>query len=200
MASGYAERRPRAPIRYGDRVTDELTRLALAAGRGDRAALTAFIRQSQADVWRFVARAAGTQIADDLAQETYLRVIGALPAFEGRSSARSWLLSIAHRVVVDRVRYEVARPRLVGMDAADLDALAVGVCDATGRVEVEQALAALAPDRRMALVLTQLMGFSYAEAAEICACAVGTIRSRVARARADLVAQVRGNFQLAASD
>ena len=188
------------PIGYGDGVTDELTRLALDAGRGDRAALSAFVRQSQADVWRFVARAAGTQAADDLAQETYLRVIGALPAFEGRSSARSWLLSIARRVVVDRVRYEVARPRLVGMDSADLDALAAGGLDESSRVEVEQALAALDPDRRMALVLTQLMGFSYAEAAEICACAVGTIRSRVARARADLIAEMRGNFQLVASD
>lgn len=180
-------------------MTDELTRLALDAGRGDRAALSAFIRASQADVWRFVARAAGTQAADDLTQETYLRVIGALPAFEARSSARSWLLSIARRVVVDRVRYEVARPRLVGMDAADLDALAPGESD-EGLVEVAQALAALGPDRRMALILTQLMGFSYAEAAEICGCAVGTIRSRVARARADLVVEMRGNFQLVASD
>lgn len=168
-------------------MTDELTRLALAAGRGDRAALSEFIRQSQADVWRFVARASGAQAADDLAQETYLRAIGALPGFEGRSGARSWLLSIARRVVVDRVRYEVARPRLIGMDAADLDALTDGELDRTGQIEVEQALACLDPDRRVALVLTQLMGFSYAEAAEICACAVGTIRSRVARARADLV-------------
>ncbi|MBK8464072.1 MAG: sigma-70 family RNA polymerase sigma factor [Nigerium sp.] len=200
MAPGYAERRPSASIRYGDGVTDELTRLALDAGRGDRAALSAFIRTSQADVWRFVARAAGTQVADDLAQETYLRVIGALPAFEGRSSARSWLLSIARRVVVDRVRYEVARPRMVGMDAADLDALAPDGFDDTSRIEVEQALAALDPDRRMALVLTQLMGFSYADAARICSCAVGTIRSRVARARADLVAEMRGNHRLVASD
>ncbi|MFT3876104.1 MAG: sigma-70 family RNA polymerase sigma factor [Propioniciclava sp.] len=168
-------------------MTDELTRLALAAGRGDRAALSEFIRRSQSDVWRFVARASGPQAADDLTQETYLRALGALPGFEGRASARSWLLSIARRVVVDRVRYDVARPRLIGMDAADLDALTDGEWVSTSQVEVEQALGRLDADRRMALVLTQLMGFSYAEAAEICACAVGTIRSRVARARADLI-------------
>jgi RNA polymerase sigma-70 factor (ECF subfamily) len=49
-------------------------------------------------------------------------------------------------------------------------------------------VAALEPERREAFVLTQVVGLSYAEAAEVCACPVGTIRSRVARARADLVA------------
>lgn len=171
-------------------MTDELTALALAAGRGDRVALSEFIRASQSDVWRFVARAAGRQVADDLTQETYLRVLGALPAFEGRSSARSWLLAIARRVVVDRVRHEVVRPRLVGVDAAELEALAPGRPDPTDRIEVEQSLARLDPERRMALVLTQLMGFSYAETAEICGCPVGTVRSRVARARAELLAHV----------
>lgn len=69
-------------------MTDELTTLALAAGRGDRAALSEFIRASQADLWRFLARAVGADAAEDLAQETYLRVLGALPGFEdGRAPA-----------------------------------------------------------------------------------------------------------------
>ena len=50
-------------------------------------------------------------------------------------------------------------------------------------------LDALDPDRREAFVLTQLVGLSYAEAADVCGCPVGTIRSRVARARAELVDQ-----------
>lgn len=73
------------------------------------------------------------------------------------------------------------------MDAAELESLAAGRSDSGGRIEVEQALARLDPERRVALVLTQLMGFSYAETAEICGCPVGTVRSRVARARAELV-------------
>jgi RNA polymerase sigma-70 factor (ECF subfamily) len=168
-------------------MTDDLTLLALAAGAGDRTALSEFIRRSQAEVWRFVARAADHSVADDLTQEVYLRVLGGLPSFEGRASARSWLLSIARRVVVDQVRYEIARPRLIGMDAADLDVLATS-SDNPDRIEVQQALATLDPDRRVALVLTQLMGFSYTEAAEICGCPIGTVRSRVARARAELLA------------
>lgn len=168
-------------------MTDELTQLALAAGAGDRVALSEFIRRSQSDVWRFIARMAGTGAADDLTQDTYLRALGALPSFQGRASARTWLLSIARRVVVDRVRYDVVRPRLIGMDSADLEVLAAGSGD-PDRIVVEEALATLDPDRRVALVLTQLMGFSYAEAADICGCPVGTVRSRVARARADLMA------------
>ncbi|MGC3953338.1 MAG: sigma-70 family RNA polymerase sigma factor [Propionicimonas sp.] len=167
-------------------MTDELTQLALAAGAGDRAALSEFIRRSQSEVWRFVARAAGVGAADDLTQETYLRVLGALPGFQGRASARTWLLSIARRVVIDRIRYDTVRPQLIGMDAVDLELLAAGSGDAD-RLVVEETLATLDPDRRVALVLTQLMGFSYAEAAEICGCPVGTVRSRVARARAELV-------------
>ncbi len=168
-------------------MADDTTALALAAGGGDRAALAEFIRATQADVWRFVAHLAGRDVADDLTQEIYLRVIEALPSFEGRSSARTWLLVIARRVVVDRVRYETARPRLVAMDAAVADAWAVHP-DPVGDLHLADLLGTLEPERREALVLTQLMGFSYADAARVCGCAVGTIRSRVARARADLVA------------
>lgn len=88
---------------------DPLTGLALAAGRGDRAALDQFIRATERDVWRTVAFLADPGSADDLTQETYLRVLGALPRFAGRSSARTWLLSIARRVVVDKVRRNQAR-------------------------------------------------------------------------------------------
>jgi RNA polymerase sigma-70 factor (ECF subfamily) len=54
-------------------------------------------------------------------------------------------------------------------------------------VALRRQVGALAPDRRDAFVLTQLVGLSYPEAAEVCGCPVGTIRSRVARAREDLV-------------
>ncbi len=173
----------------GDR--DEVTELALAAARGDRAALSEFIRRTQADVWRFVSRLAHPSLADDLTQETYLRVLSALPAFEGRSSARAWLVAIARRVVVDRIRHDRARPRLAGGDGL-LDAIASlpAAGHPSSGLELAELLGVLELDRREALVLTQLLGFSYAEAAEVCGCPVGTIRSRVARARADLVAAI----------
>ena len=170
----------------GDR--EEVTELALAASRGDRAALSEFIRRTQSDVWRFISRLSQPSLADDLTQETYLRVLSALPAFEGRSSARAWLLTIARRVVVDRIRHDSARPRLSGATSwlEVTDSLRASVHPSTD-LEVGELLSILEPDRRDALVLTQLMGFSYAEAAEVCGGAGGAIRSRVARARAELV-------------
>jgi RNA polymerase sigma-70 factor, ECF subfamily len=175
-------------------VTDEdpLTVLALAAGRGDRAALDQFIRATERDVWRTVAFLADPGSADDLTQETYLRVIGALPRFAGRSSARTWLLSIARRVVVDQIRRNQARPRTTSQ--VDLEGL-LGAPQTSARfedvVEVRILLDGLDPDRRDALVLTQVLGLSYGEAAEVCGCPLGTIRSRVARARDDLIAAAR---------
>ncbi len=167
---------------------DHVTQLAMAAGRGDRAALTEFIRATQRDVWRMVAYLDGPGSADDLTQETFLRAIGSLPRFSGRSTARTWLLSIARRVVVDQIRYNTRRPRTAYV--ADFDD-AVGAGHRGSRiedmVEIRVLLDGLQVNRREALVLTQLLGLSYAEAAEVCGCPVGTVRSRVARARDDLL-------------
>ena len=170
---------------------DHVTQLAKAAGRGDRTALTEFIRATQRDVWRMVAYLDGPGSADDLTQETFLRAIGSLPRFTGRSTARTWVLSIARRVVVDQIRYNTRRPRTTYV--ADFEE-AVGLAHHGRRgsriedmVEIRVLLDGLDSHRREALVLTQLLGLSYAEAAEVSGCPVGTVRSRVARARDDLL-------------
>lgn len=162
---------------------DRVTELALAAGRGDRAALTQFIEATRRDVWRTIAYLSDPGSAEDLSQETYLRAIKSLPRFTGRSTAKTWLLSIARRVVVDQIRYNSSRPRPAYV--VDLDDMRSG-----GRienmVEIRILLDGLEPERREALVLTQVLGMSYAEAADVAGCPIGTIRSRVARARDDL--------------
>ncbi|WP_375295963.1 sigma-70 family RNA polymerase sigma factor [Saccharothrix sp.] len=167
---------------------DDVTRWALEARSGDRDALERFVRATQRDVWRFVAHLAGVSLADDLAQETYARALPSLRRFAGRSSARTWLLAIARRVVVDQIRMAQSRPRLsAGADwtsEADRKAVVTGF---EAVVELNMLLDALDPDRREALVLTQVLGLPYADAAEIAGCPVGTIRSRVARARDDLL-------------
>jgi RNA polymerase sigma-70 factor (ECF subfamily) len=168
-----------------------VTAWAIAAGRGDRVALTAFVRATQQDVHRFVAHLASPRDADDLAQETYLRALRTLPGFAGRSSARTWLLSIARHATIDAIRSSARRPRTDGTE--DWEALVDtarrrGTHSAAHEVVLLRALVtALDPDRRAAFVLTQLLDLSYAEAADVCECPVGTIRSRVARAREDLV-------------
>lgn len=166
-----------------------ITELALAAGRGDRQALTEFIRATQDDVWRLLAHLGGREIADDLTQETYLRVMGALPRFAARSSARTWLLSLARRVWVDNIRHDMARPRKSIVEYEDS-----GATDASNSgiwsewIDVRTLIDALPAERREALILTQVLGYTYDEAAKIAGVRVGTIRSRIARARADLIA------------
>lgn len=175
-----------------DRLTDERTTdLALAAARGDRHALEAWVRATQADVWRFLAHRASPALADDLTQETYLRAFGSLSRFAGRSSSRTWLLSIARRVVVDQIRAASARPRVADADwesaAEGKAARDRGTAGFEDMVELGDLLGTLDDDRREALVLTQFLGLSYAEAAEVSGCPVGTVRSRVSRAREDLL-------------
>jgi RNA polymerase sigma-70 factor (ECF subfamily) len=163
-------------------VVDELTPLARAAARGDRAALTRLIRATQGDVWRLCAHLVNPAAADDLARETYLRAVSALRGFRGDAPVRSWLLTIARTVCATEIR---SRPR----DREPAAGLAAGTpaaqpeCRQRGDMVV---LSALDPDRRAAFVLTQVLGCSYAETAEICGVPVGIIRSQVARARADL--------------
>lgn len=169
-----------------------MTELAVAAGKGDRVALERFVVATQRDVWRLVAHLAGVGLADDLTQETFLRALPSLRYFAARSSARTWLLSIARRVVVDHIRTVTSRPRTVAADwteVADRRQAATQGASAgfEDLVEVNLLLDGLAPERREALVLTQVLGVRYADAAEICEVPVGTIRSRVARAREDLL-------------
>lgn len=167
-----------------------VTDLALKAGRGDKAALTQFIAATQDDVWRLLAHLAGAEHADDLAQETYLRVLGSLPRFKARSSARTWLLSLARRAWVDSVRHDMARPRKSAAEYDEVAAQEASPDDANAWSEAIDArllLDSLRPERREALVLTQVLGYTYEEAAEITGVRVGTIRSRVARARRDLI-------------
>jgi RNA polymerase sigma-70 factor (ECF subfamily) len=175
-----------APSRDARR--DPVTLAALRARDGDASAEAAFVRRTQADVWRLCAALVDRSAAEDLAQECYLRAFRALPAFEGRSSGRTWLLAIARRTCADHLRAATRRRRLVDLLASR--AAEASVPDPAGGVSAADLLARLEGTRRSAFVLTQVIGLSYEEAAEVEGVPVGTIRSRVWRARSDLVAAV----------
>ena len=178
--------------RMGDPQFDdeEITELALASRVGDRAALATFVRATQRDVYRFLTHLCERSEVEGLTQETYLRAVRALPGFAGGSSARTWLLSIARRVAADQVRGTVVRPRTTAVDDSD-NAVSGNPAhrrsDFDDGILLRELVGKLEPDRRDAFVLTQMLGLGYAAAAEVCGCPVGTIRSRVAGAREDLV-------------
>jgi RNA polymerase sigma-70 factor (ECF subfamily) len=171
---------------------EDLERTAADAADGDPLAAAALVRATQSDVWRLCSALGDPGTADDLTQETYLRAFAGLARFEGRSSVRTWLLAIARRVCADAVRTRRRQRLTLVRDDADLEALAAaGGADPVGEAgTVGDLLERLTPERREAFVLTQLLGLPYAEAAEVAGCPVGTIRSRVARGRADLVTAV----------
>jgi RNA polymerase sigma-70 factor, ECF subfamily len=177
---------------------DEVTILALSAAAGDRMALHRLIRATQAEVWRFCAHLGDPDCADDLTQEVYLRAMKALPRFRGDASVRTWLLAIARRTVADDIRAQQRRRRLVASTPPADRATSSADEHVVLRAVVDQ----LPDDRREAFVLTQLLGLSYAETALVCRCPIGTVRSRVARARADLVAAMgeQGEDGLPATD
>ena len=176
---------------------DELERVAAAAVDGDPLAAATLVRATQSDVWRLCAALGDRDSADDLAQETYARAFASLHRFEGRSSLRTWLLSIARRVCADAVRSRRRRRLTLVRDDADLETLApADTADRVGEgAAITDLLTRLDPERREAFALTQLLGLSYADAAEVAGCPVGTIRSRVARARADLVEALAASGQ-----
>lgn len=170
---------------------DDLTRLFLAARDGDRTALFHAVRESQADVWRLAAHLVGRDDADDVTQDTFVRAWRALPAFRGDSSARTWLLAIARRACADAIRGRVRRRRLAERAASAASTIEPLADDPNDVYDVDALIAGLHRDQRDAFVLTQVVGCSYAEAASICGIPVGTIRSRVARARERLLEQLR---------
>ncbi|MDD9377838.1 sigma-70 family RNA polymerase sigma factor [Streptomyces sp. ZAF1911] len=180
-----------APARRAAGPDEAVTLLALAARDGDPVAVDQFVRALHRDVRRYVAYlSADPQSAEDLTQETFLRALGSLHRFEGRSSARTWLLSIARRTVVDSLRHKAARPKIADRDDWQTAAEQSQPRDVPGfedGVALAELLAAIPAERREVFVLTQLMGLPYAEAALMLDCPIGTVRSRVARARSSLI-------------
>jgi RNA polymerase sigma-70 factor (ECF subfamily) len=162
---------------------DLLTSTALKARDGDRVALEGLMRLVQGDVWRLCKYMVDAQSADDLAQDALIKMIGSLHRVTAEHNVRAWTLGIARHTCLDEIRrrqrrrklqkdYEGTRPVLVSAEDSSLD--------------IRELIAHIDVDRRDAFVLTQLVGLSYEEVAEMCECPIGTVRSRVARARLDL--------------
>ncbi|MEV8006643.1 sigma-70 family RNA polymerase sigma factor [Streptomyces parvus] len=173
---------------------DEVTAWALGAAAGDANAFEHVFRALHHDVRRYVtALADDSQVAEDLVQETFLRAVSTVHLFQGRGSARAWLLTIARRAVVDSLRRAASRPRLADTPDWQFVAERSQPRDLPGfdeGIALMSLVEALPDDRREAFVLTQLLDMPYDDAARTSACPVGTIRSRVSRARTTLCAML----------
>jgi len=124
--------------------------------------------------------------ANDLVQETLLRAWSHLESFEPGTNMSAWLFTILRNHF--RTEYRKRRREVEDVDGGYAERLTTPEAQ-TGHIEfgeLRQALLQLPPDQREALILIGASGFSYEEAAQICDCAVGTIKSRVNRARSKL--------------
>jgi RNA polymerase sigma-70 factor (ECF subfamily) len=166
---------------------DRLTRLLLDAQQGDREALEQFVAETHRDVLDLCRYLGDRDNSDDLAQETYQRAVASLHRFRATGPAKHWLLTIARRTCADATRRRARRRRLHERVTGMADADSVMERPDTAQPEIDELLTRLDHDRRAAFVLTQLSGFRYDEAADILGVPIGTIRSRVARAREQLL-------------
>ncbi|MDQ2953606.1 MAG: sigma-70 family RNA polymerase sigma factor [Pseudomonadota bacterium] len=124
--------------------------------------------------------------ADDLVQETMLRALANIHSFQPGTNMSAWLFTILRNLF--RSEYRKRRREVEDTDGSFAEGLKSHP-EQLGRVEFQEfraALSQLPAEQREALILVGASGFSYEEAADICECAVGTIKSRVNRARSRL--------------
>ena len=155
-----------------------------AAAAGDLAAFELLVRRYQAHVWRFLRHLLGdAALAEDVTQETFLHLYRRLPTFAGRSKFSTWVFRVARNAGIDALRAVRRQDRLLEA----LPAPAPGPAP-DARVEAMAAVASLSPKLREALLLVEVFGFTYREAAEVLAVPEGTVKSRVFQARLRLTA------------
>lgn len=126
--------------------------------------------------------------ADDLVQETLLKALANIDSFEPGTNMPAWLFTILRNLFISEYR---KRKREVEDSEGHYAASLVSPPEQLGKLELQEfrtALVKLPPEQREALILVGASGFSYEETAKICGCAVGTIKSRVNRARTHLAA------------
>ncbi len=134
-------------------------------------------------------------MADDLVQETMLKAWAAQDRFEMGTSMRAWTFVILRNAYLTEMRRNRFRGEYDENVAERILTAPAGQEDPIHLSDMHRALLTLPPERREALLLVGAGGFSYEEAASICGCAVGTIKSRVGRARAALTAMLEsGNI------
>ncbi len=178
---------------------DDLDEITLTrARRGDARAFAALVTRYQRPVHAVLGRiltgVASAAEVDELAQDVFLRVYRALPGFESRGPGRltKWVLTIAGRLAIDELR----RPRatVTALDADTLTSEGPATDASIARrqlgVALVRALEELTPEQRATFVLREFHDFDYDELARALDVDLGTIKSRLSRARAALRARL----------
>jgi RNA polymerase sigma-70 factor (ECF subfamily) len=169
----------------------ELDEVTLARAKaGEASARAALIERYQRPVFKLLWRMVGREraVVEDLAQETFLRALEALPRFDTRGPARlvTWILTIATRLALDHLRASAPRADVVWAPGSAPAVLPGPEQDADRhalRRALEAAVEELPPAFRAAFLLREAHDLSYEEIAEALDIDLGTVKSRLARAR-----------------
>lgn len=164
-------------------ILDEFDEYALAAGEGNQYALDRFVEMATPAIRSLCRHLGDPETEQDLVQETFAQVLRSLPNYRAEGPVRAWIIRITRNTCADLTRLRQRSRQHVS--AQELPEVAVE-SDTSGWIEVASSLETLSAERRAAFVMTQILNMSYEQAAKEQGVAVGTIRSRVARARAQL--------------
>lgn len=167
--------------------------LVQRAASGDRDALDTLLRAHYDTVWAVCRRMTGNDAdAADTSQDAMIAMARGLHRFDGRSRFSTWAYRVAVNVCLDELRRRARRPQPAD-DAVLRDLRTAAAAPDTAvadRIDVDAALARLPADFRAAVVLRDLCDLDYAEIADVLAIPPGTVRSRIARGRAALAAEL----------
>lgn len=159
--------------------------LIRAAGAGDTAAFEELVRAYQSHIWRFLRHLLGDpELAEDITQETFVRVYRKLGTFRFRSKFSTWVFQVARNAGIDAVRSRQRRERLHTLMKPGASEVTLG---GELAVEIDAALQSLNPKLREAFVLIEASGLTYREAGRTIGVPEGTVKSRVYHAREQLL-------------
>ncbi|HJU70777.1 MAG TPA: RNA polymerase sigma factor [Paucimonas sp.] len=155
----------------------------------EQTSIEAALAEVAQPVLRYLERYVGNRaIAEDLQQETLVRIVRGFPSFAARSSIKTWAFSIANRVAADYFRHPSRQRHIVELDEA-MEAVDPGreinqrVIEDEMNHCVRQVIDSLPDTYRAALILHDLEELSAEQTAEICQCSVATAKIRIHRAR-----------------
>ncbi|MBF0367996.1 MAG: sigma-70 family RNA polymerase sigma factor [Magnetococcales bacterium] len=183
----------------GDPDADAVT----AARRGNKPAFTELVRRLETRVFRFISRQIHTpQDAEDLTQETFLEAHRRFAHFRGESRFSTWVLGIARNMVRNHInrspgyRYNQI-PTDEMAEIADSEKGPEEQAQAAARLQaLKEGLGKLTPDLREALTLVSLEGMNYDEAAQVIGIPMGTLKTRIFRARSALRKALKQSGQM----
>ena len=169
--------------------------LVRAAAGGDTEAFERLVRTYENKIYHLALRMCGSsEEASDIAQEAFLAAWRGLPSFRGEANFATWLYRLTSNAAIDYLRRQKKERGDMSVDDEDLGLDAVdtghGPQDAAERTEVRTAVAAglqqLSEGHRQVLVLREIQGLSYEEIADVLEVDLGTVKSRISRARTAL--------------